>query len=120
VPPANDNLKDDSGVGRMTALHVDVQSRQGLQQPIVKCADFVTSGVVYVPWLIVVARGRSERPHDAFKVMMVLETDVLVDKLDASRHPGISIHFGHDPSDASISRSLKNCSLCFKRIFDTR
>ena len=105
MPSANDNLEDDSGFACMTVPHVDMQPRQGLQQPLVKCADFVASGVVRVPGLIVVMRCRSESPHDAFKVMMVFESDVLANKLEASRYPIINIHPGHEnPMAFSLHR----------------
>src|SRR3984893_18534028 len=57
MPPANDNLENDSRVACMTALHVDMQSRQCLQQPLVKCEDLVASAVVRVPW------SSLNRPH---------------------------------------------------------
>jgi hypothetical protein len=96
MPPANDNLENDSRVACMAALHVDMQSRQCLQQALVKCEDLVASAVVRVPWFIVVMRPRSESPHDAFKVMLVFESDVLIDQLEASRYPVINSHSGHD------------------------
>jgi hypothetical protein len=82
----------------MTALHLDLQSRQRLQQAMVKNVDFVASGVMRVPRFIVVTRCRSESPHDAFKVMLIFATDMLVDKLEASRDPVIKMQSGHDRS----------------------
>ena len=68
MPPANNNLENDSRVACMTALHVDMQSRQCLQQPLVIFEDLVASAVVRVPWFIIVMRCRSESPHDARSV----------------------------------------------------
>jgi hypothetical protein len=64
----------------------------------VKNVDFVASGVMRVPRFIVVTRRRSESPHDAFKVMLIFETDMLVDKPEASRDPVIKMQSGHDRS----------------------
>jgi len=54
--------------------------------------DLVASAVVRAPWFIVVVRCPSERPHDAFKVMLVFESDVLIHELEARRYSIINIH----------------------------
>jgi hypothetical protein len=87
----------------MTALHLDMQSRQRLQQSMVENVDFVASGVMRVPRFIVVTRCRSESPHDAFKVMLIFETDMLVDKPQASRNPVIKMQSGHDRPPCSFA-----------------
>jgi hypothetical protein len=53
---------------------------------------------VKFPRFVVVVRERSERPHDAGKVMLIFKSDVLVNKLEASLDPVGSIHSGHDQS----------------------
>ena len=73
----------------------------------VKCSDFVVSTVMEVPWFIVVMRRRSESPHDAYKVMLVFESDVLVDDVEASCHPINNIHSGHDYSASFFPSCLK-------------
>jgi hypothetical protein len=52
-------------------------------------------------------RPRSESHHDAFKVMLVFESDVLIDQLEASRYPVINIHSGHDRSTSPFSAVLE-------------
>jgi hypothetical protein len=56
-----------------------------------------------IPRFVVVTRGRSESPHDAFKVMLIFETDMLVDKLEASRDPVIKMQSGHDRSPSPFA-----------------
>jgi hypothetical protein len=51
---------------------------------------------VRIPWFIVVVCRRSESAHDAFEVMLIFVSNVLVDKLEASHQPVINLHFGHD------------------------
>jgi hypothetical protein len=79
----------------MAALDVEMHFGQRLQQSLVKFEDLVASGVVQIPWFIVVTGCHAESPHDAFKVMLVLKSDVLLDQPKASSYPVINIHSGH-------------------------
>jgi hypothetical protein len=102
APPANDHLKDDGSLTCMTTLHVDMQTRQCLQHSLIKAKDFVAASEVRVPGFIVLVRRRSEGANDAFKVMLIFVSNVLVYKLEASR-PVINIHSGHNPNSWLIA-----------------
>ena len=86
----------------MTTLHVDMQTRQCLQHSLIKAKDFVAASEVRVPGFIVLVRRRSEGANDAFKVMLIFVSNVLVYKLEASR-PVIIIHSGHNPNSWLIA-----------------
>ena len=83
--PANHDFQENGIVGDMPALYFDFQIRQRRHQLLVKLADSVRALMVFAPRFIVVACALAEGAENAFQVMLVLQSKVLLDHCDTSR-----------------------------------
>ena len=81
---ANHDFKENGILSHMPALHRDLEVRQSLHELLVKQTDFVPARIVFAPRLIIVARTLTERPENAFKIVVVLKANVLLNNCDSS------------------------------------
>jgi hypothetical protein len=84
----------------MLSPHLDLQLRERPQQPLGKFANSIAPDVMQVRRLIIVMRRRRKSLHDPVKIMMVFQSDGLVDKFKPSRQmltPGAALRPGQVP-----------------------
>jgi hypothetical protein len=84
VGTANHDFSEDCVVSDMLTLHLDFQVRHRRHELLVKPADSVSALVVFAPRLVIVPCGISEGAENAFKVMLVLQSNVLCNDCDAN------------------------------------
>lgn len=82
---ANHDFQENGVVRDMPALYLNFQIRQRRHELLVKLADSVPSVMVFAPSFIVVPRRIAEGAENAFQVMLVLQSNVLLDNCDTSR-----------------------------------
>ena len=97
---ADDDFHQNGVVGDMAALDVDFQVRQRLHKLFVKLADSVGTMVVIAPRFIVILCGRAEGTENTFEIVLVLESNVLLNQGDTGRVSFLENIFG------SISRRI--------------
>jgi hypothetical protein len=85
VRTANHDFNQDRVLCDVPALYIDFQVGQRLHQLFVKEADSVPALIVFAPGLIIVPCPIAEGAEDTFKVMLVLESNVLLNNCDAIR-----------------------------------
>jgi hypothetical protein len=85
VGAANHDFNEYRVVRHMPALHFDFKIRQSLHELLIKLADSVRPFVVVAPRLVVIARGIAEGAENAFQIMRVLKSNVLLNQCDPSR-----------------------------------
>jgi hypothetical protein len=79
---ADKDLEQNGIVGDVSTLDLDFQVGQRAHDLRVKQADTIGTGEVLIPSFVIVACCTAEGAEDAFKVMCILETDVLLDESD--------------------------------------
>src|ERR1700723_4420026 len=87
VRTANHDFDENRIVCDVPALYLDFQVRQFFHQPLIKPADPVSALIVFTPRLVIVARSIAEGLQNTFKVMLILKSNVLLDKRDPHRPP---------------------------------
>src|SRR6202041_3750751 len=87
VRTANHDFDKNRIVCDMPALYADFQVRQCSHQLLIKPAHPVSALIVFTPRLVIVARSIAEGLQNTFKVMLVLKSNVLLDKRDTRRTP---------------------------------
>ena len=80
---ANHDFKHNSIVGDMPALYFDFQVRQRPHQLPVKQPHAVATLIMFTPRLIVVPRSIAEGAENAFQVMLVFQSNVLLNNCNA-------------------------------------
>jgi hypothetical protein len=86
VGAANHDFNHNGVVGDMAALDFDFEVGQRVHQLLVKAADSFEALIVLLPRLIIVARSIAEGAEHAFKIVLVLQSNMLLDNCDASRN----------------------------------
>ena len=84
VCAANHDFNENGVLCRMSALDRDLEVRQCPHQLLVKQTDSVPTRIVFAPRLIIVACGFTEGAENAFKIVVVLQANVLLNNRDAS------------------------------------
>jgi len=78
-------------LSHMPALHLDLDVRQCIHQLLVEQTDAVTTGVVLVPRLIIIASRFTECPENALEIVLVLKANMLLNNGDTSGLPVVQI-----------------------------
>jgi hypothetical protein len=86
VRTANHNFNHDCVVCDVSALYFDFEVRQRLHELLIKPADPAPALEVFAPRRVVVACSIAEGAKNAFEVMLILKSNVLLDQCDTSRH----------------------------------
>lgn len=84
VRTANHDFNQDRVLCDVPALYIDFQVRQCLHQLLVKPADSVPALIVFAPRLIIVPRSVAKGAKNAFKIVLVLKSNVLLNHRDTS------------------------------------
>jgi hypothetical protein len=105
VRAANYYFQNNGLVSNMATLYVDFQVRQRLHRLLVKMADSVLAFIVLVPGRIIVPRRSPEGAESTFKIVRVLESNVLLNHRDAARF--LSLRF-----DALVTSTFRQPSKC--------
>src|ERR1700722_9273985 len=87
VRTANHDFDKNRIVCDMPALYADFQVRQCSHQLLIKPAHPVSALIVFTPRLVIVARSIAEGLQNTFKVMLILKSNVPLDKGDPRRPP---------------------------------
>jgi hypothetical protein len=87
VRAANQHFDENGVLGQVPPLHHDFEIGEGAHELPVKETDALPAGIVFAPWLIVVAGTFAEGAEDALEIVLVLQTNVLLDSGDAGCLP---------------------------------
>ena len=82
VSSANHDFDNNGFVRDMAALYVDFQVRQRFHKLLVESADPAPALIMFAPGLIVVPCRLAESAENSFKVMLVLESNMLFNNCD--------------------------------------
>src|SRR5262249_25723097 len=91
---ANQNLDQDGNFGNVLTLHLDFEVGQRGHELLVEPANPIPSLVGLAPRFFIVARSFAEGPKHTFQIMLVLESDVLLNNCNASGHALIRSGWG--------------------------
>jgi hypothetical protein len=92
---ANDDLQYDGVDCDVTPQDIKPQPRKRMKQPGVERSHLVVPYVMRIEGLVIKARGRAKRAHDAREVVFVFLSDVFIDDLKTGRCYSIFGIHGH-------------------------
>ncbi len=82
---ANHDLHENGVICNMPSLYINFQIRERLHELLVKQADSVPALMVFAPSFIIVACRIAEGAENTLQVMLVLKSNVPLNKFDTSR-----------------------------------
>ena len=85
VRAANHDFNQNGVVRNMPALHFDFHVRQSFHELLIELANSVRPFIMIAPCLVVVARSISESAENAFQIVLVLKSNVLLNQSNPSR-----------------------------------